>query len=231
MKAFLFTLNNKKNIFIVIIIIGLVISFMLGIIVYYKFNEVFDDIDVQSMIGKYYDDEQEYAKAFVWYMRAGKRGHPVAQNNLGVLYQDGAGTKKNYKQAKKWYFKSARQGNALAANNLGYLFETTEQNYIKAVEWYQVSANKGYAVAQNNLGLKYQFGLGIQKDCNKALELYELAEKQGMYCAQYNIGLIYEQGCGDIQKNYAIAIEWYKKAASNGLEGAKQKLKELDQTN
>ena len=81
--------------------------------------------------------------------------------------------------------------------------------------------------SQNNLGLKYQFGQGLQQDCIKALELYELAEKQEMYYAQYNIGMLYEEGCGNVQKNYATAIEWYTKAADNGVPGAKQKLVEL----
>jgi uncharacterized protein len=116
---------------------------------------------------------------------------------------------------------------------LGRLFEAEShmQDYARAVKWYKIAANKGLSLSQNNLGLKYQFGQGVQQDCNKALELYKLAENQGNYFAQYNIGMLYEEGCGDIQKNYAIAIEWYKKAASNGLQGAKQKLKELDQTN
>ncbi len=37
----------------------------------------------------------------------------------------------------------------------------------------------------------------------------------------------YEEGCG-VQQNYATSIEWYKKAANNGVQAAKEKLKELN---
>ena len=221
---------NKKNIcFILAILVGLIFSFILGMIVHCKFDETFDDIDLQSKVGEHYDSNRKYTKAFKWYMKAAKRGDPMAQNNLGVLYNEGTGTKMDYKKAIKWYTKAAQQGYVLAAHNLGRLFEIegSLQDYTKAVKWYKIAVGKGLSLSQNNLGLKYQFGQGIQQDCNKALELYQLAEKEGLSSAQYNIGMLYEEGCGDVQKNYAAAIKWYKKAANNGMLEAKEKLKEL----
>ena len=40
---------------------------------------------------------------------------------------------------------------------------------------------------------------------------------------QYMLGLFYEDGIG-AQKNIAEAIRWFKKAAEQGLEEAKEKL-------
>ena len=39
---------------------------------------------------------RNYQKAFHWTRKAAKQGYPEAQLNLGLMYANGQGTKKNY---------------------------------------------------------------------------------------------------------------------------------------
>src|SRR5204863_524546 len=46
-----------------------------------------------------------------------------AQNNLGVLYENGEGTKKDLKMAFYWYNKAAENGSKVSLYNLGRCYE------------------------------------------------------------------------------------------------------------
>ena len=46
-----------------------------------------------------------------------------AQNNLGLMYENGLGVPKDYDEAVKWYRLAAAQGDALAQNNLGWMYD------------------------------------------------------------------------------------------------------------
>jgi TPR repeat protein len=100
------TQNKKKLFFGFTIVAGLIFSFITGFVVHCNFDEMFDDVDVQSKVGEHYDNKREDIKAYKWYMKAAKRGDPMAQNNLGVLYTEGTGIKQDYKKAIKWYTKA-----------------------------------------------------------------------------------------------------------------------------
>jgi len=67
------------------------------------------------------------------------------------------------------------------------------------MDWYQRAANQGYAKAQNKLGEIYEKG--------KKAESYEKSQ--------------------DVPQNLDLAIEWYRKAAENGNEQAKESLNRL----
>ena len=54
---------------------------------------------------------------------AAARGHPVAQNNLALLYAAGRGVPRDPKLAAKWHEKAASQGLANAQYQLGLLYE------------------------------------------------------------------------------------------------------------
>jgi len=61
-----------------------------------------------------------------------------------------------------------------------------------------------------------------------SLKYYRLAADQGSSAAQYNLGLQYKNGEG-AAKNLAEAKKWFTKAAEQGDEDAKARLKELEQ--
>ena len=75
-----------------------------------------DDAYSQYRLGfKYYIGkgvEQDYAKAFEWYLKSATQGNAEAQNNLGELYDKGKGVEQDSAKAFEWYLKAAEQGDA-----------------------------------------------------------------------------------------------------------------------
>ena len=51
-----------------------------------------------------------------------KQGNAKAQYNLGGMYYNGKGVRKDYAQAVQWYRKAAEQGHAKAQLNLGLMY-------------------------------------------------------------------------------------------------------------
>ena len=66
---------------------------------------------------------QDYAEAVKWYRLAADQGYADAQNNLGVMYDQGQGVPQNYAEAVKWYRLAADQGDAAAQYNLGVMYD------------------------------------------------------------------------------------------------------------
>ena len=78
-------------------------------------------------------------------------GDAIAQNNLGVNYEEGTGVEKDEQQAVVWYRKAAEQGNVYAQYNLGVMYANghgVTQDYAAAVAWYRYAADNGHAGAK-----------------------------------------------------------------------------------
>eukprot|EP00729_Bicosta_minor_P032533 gene32533-biopygen630 len=110
------------------------------------------------------------------------RHTPVAQYNLGCMYDKGEGVEQDHAEASKWYRKSAEAGVAVAQNNLGNMYhkgEGVEQDHVEAAKWYRKSAVAGFANAQYNLSAMYGNGKCVAQDFSKALKWVQLAAAQG----------------------------------------------------
>ena len=59
------------------------------------------------------------AKAAEWYLKAARKGHAKAQNNLGLLYEKGEGVPRDIDQALDWLESSALQGYKYGQYNAG----------------------------------------------------------------------------------------------------------------
>jgi len=73
---------------------------------------------------------------------AAEKCDPDAQNNLGVMYQNGRGVRQDDSQAVRWYRKAAEQGYASAQNNLGLMYVNGE-GVPQAVKWFRKAAEQG----------------------------------------------------------------------------------------
>ncbi|MBQ7576634.1 MAG: SEL1-like repeat protein [Synergistaceae bacterium] len=72
--------------------------------------------------------------------READRGHVGSQFELGRIYYNGDGVKRDYKQAYYWYDKAANKGDANAQYRLAELFYSghgTKQNYYNAAYWFR----------------------------------------------------------------------------------------------
>jgi len=93
-----------------------------------------------------------------------EQGDAPAQNNLGVMYENGEGVPRDYAEAVKLYRLAAEQGFAGAQSNLGFMYHNGQgvsQDDAEAVKWSRMAAEQGHAAAQFNLGVSYANGRGV----------------------------------------------------------------------
>ena len=136
----------------------------------------------------------DYAAALRLWRPLAEQGNAIAQNNIGLLYENGRGVPKSDAEAAVWYRLAAEQGYAIAQNNLGVLYHHGRglaQDSVEAAKWFRRAAEQGTAVAQNNLGVLYQQGRGVPQDNITAVKWFRLAAQQGNADAWYNLALMY----------------------------------------
>lgn len=171
-----------------------------------------------------------YIKALNIFYPLAKQDNAKAQYNVGLIYANGQGVRKDLNAAQKWYEKAAKQGNAAAQYNLGLLYQSAGVNnphaYEKAKYWYEKAVESGLREAYTNLGALYAQGLGVEKDPQKALELFEKSAALGDSAAQVNAAVLYAWGEG-ITHNKMKAYENLKKALKAGQSAASEHLDKL----
>ena len=109
----------------------------------------------------------DFATALKEWKPLAEEGNAVAQNNLGLMYDNGWGVPQDYKEAVNWYRLAVEQGYAIAQFNLGLIYEKGKgvpQDDKEAVLWYTLAAEQDHAKAQYNLGVMYALGEGVIKD-------------------------------------------------------------------
>jgi TPR repeat protein len=181
----------------------------------------------QTYLGeKYYHEIKDYIQAAYWYSKATKSGNAAAQNNLGLLYQNGYGVEKSYSKAAALFQLAANQGLHQAQFNLGFHYYQglgIPQSYPAAAAWFQKSADQGNANAQRNLGVLYAKGQGVAQSYANAAAWYKKSADQGNAEAQNYLGGLYDNGRGVLQ-SFSTAAAWYKKAADQGDANAQNNL-------
>ena len=124
----------------------------------------------------------DYVTAIKEWMPLAEQGDADAQNNLGVMYQNGYGTTQDYKKAGKWYRLAAEQGQQNAQMQLGMLYASgigVLQDDEQAFKWYKLSAKQGNARAQRQLGNIYVGGKIVLQDYAKSYMWYSIAAANG----------------------------------------------------
>jgi TPR repeat protein len=192
-------------------------------------SEAADSCFGQNVVGVCYNlgcggVAQDHAEALRLYRLAAEQGLAGAQNNLGLMFENGEGVAQDYAEAARLYRLAAEQGLAEAQKCLGNMFyngEGVAQDYAEAARLYRLAAEQGLAEAQFNLGLMFENGQGVAQDYAEAALLYRLAAEQGLAEAQNNLGLMFENGEG-VAQDYAEAARLYRLAAEQGLAEAQK---------
>ncbi len=160
----------------------------------------------------------KYHEAIKWFTKAADQGDTKAQINLGVMYIDGKGVKKDKRIAFEWFTKAAEQGNASSQFNLGVMYnqgDGVKKDKRIAFEWFTKAAEQGVADAQFMLGAMYAKGDGVKKDKRIAFEWISKAAEQGNVLAQFSLGVMYDEGEG-VKEDKRLAFVWISKAAEQG---------------
>ena len=177
--------------------------------------------------------EQNYEKAFEWFLKSAQEGNKFAQYSLANLYYYGNGAEKNLKEAFGWYMRSAKQGQPYASYAVAQMYskgEYVEHDEKTAQEYYN-QALSGFlkleadGQADDNLfykiGAMYKNGLGTEADMNKAIDYFkrsaELNNKNGLY--EYGKALLIGE---NITQDIPKAMDCLEKAVRLGNLNAKR---------
>ena len=99
----------------------------------------------------------------------------------------------------------------------------------KAFQYYLMAAQKGHDFSRFMVGLKYFYGLGVDKNYAEAarwIKTYE-ADHPSDPTPQSIIADCYKAGGYGLSADRDEAIRWYRKAANNGHDESKNKLREM----
>lgn len=175
-------------------------------------GQVMKPVDMRSYvwyrIGKMHcyglGTEQDYEKAFEWFLKSAQEGNKFAQYSLANLYYYGNGVEKDLSQAFLWYRKSSEQGQPYAPYAVAQMYDKGEyvsQSEETAQRYYKVALSgflelESKDQADDNLfykiGVMYKNGLGTEADISKAIDYFkrsaEMNNKNGLY--EYGKALI-----------------------------------------
>ena len=167
---------------------------------------------------------KDYATAFREWKAAADAGQAEAQFDLGLLYAQGLGVKRDMGEAARWYRLAAEQGNAEAEFALGQMYSRgwgVPRDQADALRWMQMANTPEtdgppteWAVVE---------GYGMAQDQKQAAYWYQLAAEKGHAEAQYNIARLYATGNG-IPHDEEQAARWVRAAASQGYAPAQARL-------
>ena len=93
----------------------------------------------------------DYGEAAKAWRPLAEGGDPMAQFNLGLLYETGRGVAEDATQASAWYERAALQGVTQAQFNLALLHQTgrgVEKDATEALYWLEVAARHGEGAEQ-----------------------------------------------------------------------------------
>ena len=166
--------------------------------------------------------EQNYEKAFEWFLKSAAEGNKFAQYSLGNLYYYGNGVERDLSQAFQWYMKSAQQGQPYASYAVAQMYSKGE--YVTknegAAQRYYKAALSGFLKleskdqADDNLfykiGTMYKNSLGTPKDMIKAIEYFKRSAEMNNIYAKRTLALEYISGKHlelDIEKGLEMLTE------------------------
>lgn len=160
-----------------------------------------------------------YDKAIELLTPLADSGDAVAQNAMGVLYQQGWGVSPDQELAASFFKLSAEQGNAKGAMNLAYAYRTgtgVSPSCTEARLLLEPHAQNGIATAQVMLGAIYDEGCAdVPTDSRKAFQWYLAAAEQGDSRGLGNVGAMYALGLG-VDQSYSEAMNYYREAVALG---------------
>ncbi|KAI8072482.1 hypothetical protein BC940DRAFT_330632 [Gongronella butleri] len=158
----------------------------------------------QYIVGDTLLQKGDVQQAVFWLTQAGQQGFPLAIEALARVYFQGVPPtfKKDYDAAYEWCLK----GDDIWPSGLGY--------------------------CQCCLGDMHREGLGVQKDQLKSFEYYQKAASQQdapQNYARYRLGEMFYHGEDNWIQNIPVAKDYYRAAAKDQYEPARQRLEQIEQ--
>ena len=177
--------------------------------------------------------EQNYEKAFQWFLKSAQEDNKFAQYSLANLCYYGTGVEKDLPQAFLWYQKSSSQGQPYASYAVAQLYDKGEyvsKNAETAQGYYKV-ALLGFLKLENKdqaddnlyykLGSMFKNGLGTEADISKAIDYFKRSAEMNNKNGLYEYGKVLIQG-KHIEADLNKGLECIEKAIKLGNTNAKR---------
>jgi len=126
--------------------------------------------------------------------------------------------------------KAAKAGNAEAQFRLGVMYGNGDGvglDYEQARAWFEKAIVQGHENATITLAWMYANGTGVEVDEQRARELYLEAAGKGSAKAQYVVATMFRFAQYGLKKDMEAAVQWYVKAADQGMPTAQFALGKL----
>ena len=156
---------------------------------------------------------KDYHRAYQEWKAAAEAGHAEAQFDLGVLYAQGRGVRRDLTVAASWYRKSADQGNAAAQVALGQMYLRgwgVPRDEADAMRWFQM-ANSVESDGPPTEWAAVE-GYGMTQDPEQAAYWYRQAADKGHPQAQFELAQLYASGKG-VKRDEEQAARWVSASA------------------
>lgn len=151
-------------------------------------------------------DNNEKIKYFNALLVEAESNNPIAQNLLGVVFENGyLNQNKDIKKSIYWYEKAIKNNNGVAENNMGSLYahgNGVKQDYEKAYNYYKSAMSKNVPEAINSIGFMYFNGFYFERDLKKACEYYEKSANLDYGLGAANTANCYFEGWGGVKDKH-----------------------------
>jgi TPR repeat protein len=119
------------------------------------------------------EDKGNMRKAVRLYLAGAEAGDSGCQLNLGNLYDEGSGVRRDRDAALYWYKRAYRQGHASAAHNIGVTWRN-EKRFTRAQEWFRKAVAMGDE--ESNLEIA-KFYLSLKRNPIKAARYLKIVAR------------------------------------------------------
>lgn len=155
-----------------------------------------------------------------WLEKACEAGHPMAQQNLGLMMLQGA-VEGGKEQAVALIKKASDAGLPQSQYTLGMMYLTDaslKQKSSQAISLIKKASDQGFVQAQSDLGLIYLQGIGgVKPNVSQGFSLLKKAAEQGHPSSMLYTAMCYASGTG-VKPNAAEARKWLQQASSQSLD-------------
>lgn len=184
------------------------------------------NMDAYCQLGRMFEAEGDMHKAAQFYEKAAENGDLQAQYDIGYMYKNGDGVKKDLEKGAKWMVLAAERGSAAAQNDYGIMLQFgqgVEQNEELAVEYYRKAVEGNVTAAKYNLAWCYLDGVGVEQDSLEGYDLLKQAADSDYLDAQFELGRLLAEG-KHFSQNEEEAMEWLRRASDAGHGGARYQI-------
>ena len=161
------------------------------------------------------DPADPYHELFLETRASAEQGDPEALYGMGVLYEDGMGTKQDFMLARQYYLMAAEKNQPNAIFRLGILYQHglgVDVSKYMAVTYYHKAADLGLTEAMLWLGELHLDGGFLTQSDRLAFSYFRSAWERGDPQGACRLADLYREGRG-VEPSVPAAAELYQKAA------------------